>query len=221
MDDFTELLREGKWAILREIALEPSSATEIAESLKTSTSNITQQLKILEAYKFVTKEKNKEKNIGKPKIIYSLNQESAYVAVLSNGMAEKSNIKLDGFNKSLFSIIMLAPDDAFFILKFMFKNEELLKKCKGIAYLRSTREAVELFLLTDHVDEIRSKFSNLFIEDINGKTKKIINWTHSEFEIKDGLNRKDKYFMDMLKNIRVIHDPHQILINSIEYRSSL
>jgi hypothetical protein len=79
--------------------------------------------------------------------------------------------------------------------------------------LKSSKESIELFLITDHLDEIRSKFSNVFIEDYHGKTKKIINWSHNEFEINDGLHRKDKYFMDMIHNIRIIHDPSSILAN--------
>jgi len=74
------------------------------------------------------------------------------------------------------------------------------------------KRSIELFLITDHVDEIRSKFSNIFIEDHGGKTKKIINWTHNEFELNDGLNRKDRYYMDMLKNVSILYDPQGILL---------
>lgn len=97
------------------------------------------------------------------------------------------------------------------MLKFSFKYEDILKKCKAIGVIKSTKDSIELFLVTDNVDEIRARFSNIFIEDNNGKTKKIINWTHNEFEINDGLNRKDRYFMDMLKNVQIIYDQQSVL----------
>jgi hypothetical protein len=108
-----------------------------------------------------------------------------------------------------------------FMLKFAFKYEEVLKKCKAIGFLKSTKDSIELFLITDHLDEIRAKFSNIFIDDHHGKIKKIINWSHNEFEINDGLNRKDRYFMDMIRNVQIIHDPNDILAHVKEVRENL
>jgi DNA-binding HxlR family transcriptional regulator len=213
IDEFTpEIFLSNKWNILKEIAKEPQSPSDLALKTGTSLSNITQQLKLLEAYKIVKKEKSDEKNTGKPRTIYYLNGDVAYSIVLKEGKAERKAFEITENNQMFFNILFsMNPDDLMYILKFSFKYEEVLKKCKSIGFLKSTRDSIELFLITDHLDEIRSKFSNIFIEDLNGKTKKIINWSHNEFEINDGLNRKDKYFVDMIKNTQIIHDQNNVL----------
>lgn len=215
-----EMLSNNKWQLIKEIAEKSQSPTELAERTETSISNVTQQLKLLEAYGIVRKEKSQEKNsIGKPKAIYSLNHEFVYATLLAHGKAEKKYFKLEGFGKVIFNLLfLLNTDDVFYIIKFMIKNEELLKKCKAIGILRSSKESIELFLITDNMDEIRAKFSNMFIEDLNGHTKKIINWTHNEYEISEGLNKKDKYYLDMLRNSQVLYDPHEILSGYKERR---
>lgn len=208
-----ELLANNKWQLLKEIASESQSPTELAEKTKTSISNVTQQLKLLEAYALVRREKEQEKNsIGKPKTIYTLNHEFVHATLLKHGKAEKKLFKIEGFGRMLFNMLFLtSTEDAFFILKFIIKHEELSKKCKAIGLIRTGKETIELFLITDHVDEIRAKLSNMFIEDLSGHTKKIINWSHNDYEISEGLNKKDRYYLDMLRNSQIIYDPHDVL----------
>jgi hypothetical protein len=207
-----EIILNNKWNILKEIAKSPKSPSDLALQTNTSLSNIIQQLKLLEAYKIVRKVKSEEKNSGKPKTIYHINMETAYASLLKEGKAERKIFYIDNSNKMFFNILFsVNTEDLMFMLKFCFKYEEVLKKCKAIGFLKSTKDSIELFLITDYLDEIRSKFSNIFIEDYNGRTKKIINWSHNEFEINDGLSRKDKYFIDMIKNAQIVHDPIDIL----------
>jgi len=222
-DEFNpEILSNNRWIILKEIAEGPQSPSDLALKTNTSLSNITQHLKLLEAYKIVRKDKSEEKNTGKPRAIYSLNVELAYALVLKEGKAERKVFNIDSNNNMFFDVLFgMNPEDLMFMLKFIFKYEEVLKKCKSIGFIKSSKDSIELFLITDHLDEIRSKFSNIFIDDYHGKTKKIINWSHNEFEINDGLHRKDKYFMDMIKNVQVIHDSYNILSHIKEVRENI
>lgn len=217
-----EIILNNKWIILKEIAQAPQSPSDLALKLNTSLSNITQQLKLLEAYKLVRKEKSEKKQAGKPRTIYHINTEVAYATILMENKAERKIFPIDNNNRMFFNIVFsLNPDDLIYILKFTFKYDDVLKKCKAIGFLKSTKDSIELFLITDHLEEIRSKFSNIFIEDQNEKTKKIINWSHNEFEINEGLNRKDKYYMDMLKNVQILNDPEKILTVIKEKRDKL
>lgn len=221
-DEFNpEILSNNRWVILKEIAESPQSPSDLALKTNTSLSNITQHLKLLEAYKIVRKDKSEEKNTGKPRTIYSLNVELAYALVLKEGKAERRVFNIDSNNNMFFNVLFsINHEDLMFMLKFIFKYEEILKKCKAIGFLKSSKDSIELFLITDHIDEIRSKFSNIFVDDYHGKAKKIINWSHNEFEINEGLHRKDKYFMDMINNVQVIHDPHNILSHIKEVREN-
>jgi DNA-binding MarR family transcriptional regulator len=65
----TEIFLNNKWIILKEIAESPQSPSDLALKTNTSLSNITQQLKLLEAYQIVRREKSEEKNTGKPRTI--------------------------------------------------------------------------------------------------------------------------------------------------------
>jgi hypothetical protein len=211
-----DIFSGNKWELLKEVSYKPVSPTELAITTKTSLSNIIQQLKLLEAYNLVRKEKSTEKSSGgKPKTMYSLSNEFVFAAIVKQGLVEKKFYKIEGMSKVFFNILFIAGiEDLFFIMKFSMKHEDLLfKKCKAIGFIKSTKETIELFLVTDNLDEIRSKFSNVFIEDA-GKTKKIINWSHNEHEIADGISRKDKYYLDMMKTIQIIHDPYDILENA-------
>lgn len=217
-----EVFTNNRWTLLKEIAEKKQCPTDLAERTNTSLSNVSQQLKLLEAYNLVKKEKSQERNTGKPKTIYSIDNEFVYGIMLRDGKCEKRNFRIDDLNITLANIIFtLNPEDIFFMLKFSFKYEDILKKCKSIGFIKTSKESIELFLITDHVDEIRSKFSNIFIEDGHGKTKKIVNWTHNEFEINDGIGRRDRYFMDMLKNAQIIHDSQGILQKFKQKRDSV
>jgi hypothetical protein len=217
-----EIILNNKWNILKEIAEMQQSPSSLALKLNTSLSNITQQLKLLEAYSLIRKEKSEKKHTGKPRTIYSINTQVVYATILKEGQAERKIFKIDNSNNMFFNILFsLNSEDLMYILKFKFKYDDILRKCKAIGFLKSTKDSIELFLITDHLEEIRSKFSNIFIEDQNDKTKKIINWSHNEFEINEGLNNKDKYYMDMIKNVQIIHDPNQILSSIKENRNKI
>lgn len=211
----------NKWNILKEIAKKEQSPLELSKKLQTSISNIIQQLKVLEAYNIIGKKRSNEKNIGKPKTIYYIKEESAFVILLKNNNPEKKIFKIEGFNNILYTILFLSPDDTFYIIKFLLKYDDLIKKCKAIGLIKTTKETIELMIITDYVDEIRAKFSNLFIEDIYGKTKKIINWTHNETEITEGINKKEKYFLELLNNTRPIYDENKLLEKYIEWRKKI
>ncbi|MGV8150272.1 MAG: ArsR/SmtB family transcription factor [Candidatus Woesearchaeota archaeon] len=212
MQEIPEIFSPNKWPILKALAEKERSATELSEMLETSISNVTQQLKLLEAYSLVTKKKSEQQSIGKPRTIYTLKEEFVYAAILKKGYATKKIFKLEGFSKLIYNLLFIVgPEDSIYVLRFMLKNEEILKKCKALGFIKSTKETVELFILTDHVDEIRARFSNQFIEDMAGKTKKIINWTHNEWEMIEGFKRKEKYFLDMAEVVEIIYDTNNAL----------
>jgi DNA-binding Lrp family transcriptional regulator len=219
----TEIFHKNKWDILQEIAKKPQSATELSETLGTSISNLTQQLKLLEAYGVIKKIAGKEESsVGKPRTIYSLGADMAYNIILMDKKAEIKQMATDEYGRLLINMLScLSPEDIFYLLKFKIKYEDVFKKCKAIGVLKTTKDAIELLLITDSLDEIRSKFSNIFIENFHGKTKKIINWTHSEYEIDEGLKRKDKYFIDMLKNCQTVFDPQNILDREKQKREEI
>ncbi len=93
------LFSSTKWEILSLIAKQPKSPLEIAEILNTSMANISQQLRLLEFAGLVKSERVPNREKGKPRKLYSLINEVAYLVVLSKGRQEKKLIPLTESSK--------------------------------------------------------------------------------------------------------------------------
>ena len=208
--EFEDLLTKSKWSILKELAKGEKSAVEIAQKTNQSIANITQQLRLLEAYNLVKKTKHeKKKKPGKPRIPYTLNQELVMTSMLKPGIAEKKILKLreaDDCHKCLLNIFFtLNPEDHYHLIKFIC-DTEMLKKADTIAYLKADEKEIEIMIITEHIKEVRENYSNMSITGLNGKTKKIISWSHNKKEMDEGLARKEEYFINLIKNSKELLD---------------
>ncbi len=105
--DFDSFLTSPRWEILVIIAEKPSSPVEIAEKLNTTVSYISQQLKLLDAAGIVKKEKTGAVERGKPRALFSISEEFAYLTLLSEGLANKNLLKLDYHHKDILKIWMI------------------------------------------------------------------------------------------------------------------
>ncbi|HJX05355.1 MAG TPA: hypothetical protein VJ461_01455 [Candidatus Nanoarchaeia archaeon] len=209
--EFEDLFAKSRWGILKELAKGEKSAVEIAKKTGQSIANTTQQLALLEAYEIVKKVKlEKQKKPGKPKTPYALNQEILAFSFLKPGLAEKSVIKLretDMFPKFVLNAYFtLSEENHYPIVKYVCESD-LLKKADSIAFLRSNEKEIELFIITEQqLHDFREKYSNFHITDLDGKTKKIISWSHNRKEVEEGLEKKDEYFVNLVKNTKELID---------------
>nr|MCK4930198.1 winged helix-turn-helix transcriptional regulator [Nanoarchaeota archaeon] len=208
--EFEDLLTKSKWSILKELAKGEKSAVEIAKKTNQSIANVTQQLQLLEAYNLVKKAKQvKEKKAGKPRTPYVLSQEIVLASMLKPGVADKKLLKLkelDECHRFLLNIFfILNPEDHYYLIKFACITD-IIKKADTIAYLNSDDKEIEIMIITEHTCEVREKYSNMNITGLDGKTKKIISWTHNKKEIEEGLERKEDYFINLVKNSRELID---------------
>jgi hypothetical protein len=60
-------------------------------------------------------------------------------------------------------------------------------------------------VLTESLADFREEKSKISIE-ISGKTKHIRFWSHTSLEFKEGLMRKEKYFIDHKNNATLIFE---------------
>jgi hypothetical protein len=209
--EFEDLFTKSRWNILKELAKGEKSAVEIAKKTGQSIANTTQQLALLEAYELVKKVKlEKQKKPGKPRTPYALNQEIFVFSFLKPGLAEKSVIRLretDLFSKFVLNACFtLTEDNHYPIIKYVCESD-LLKKADSIAFLKSNEKEIELFIITEQqLHDFREKYSNLNIADLDGKTKKIISWSHNRKEVEEGLAKKEEYFVTLVKNSKELID---------------
>ena len=217
--DISDLLTKSKWSILKELAKGDKSAVEIAKKTNQSIANVTQQLIILEAYELVKKLKQekpeKQKRPGKPKTPYALNQELFAFCFLKPGLAEKSVIKLkeaDMFPKFVLNAyFILKEEDQYPVVKYVCESE-ILKKADTIAFLQSNEKEIELFIITEQqLHDFREKFSNFHVTGLDGKTKKIISWSHNKKEVEEGLEKKEDYYVNLVKNSKELIDKKEYL----------
>lgn len=98
------LFMEQRWAILRHLADGKLSPLQLANATKTSIANMSQQLRLLEMSDIVKKEKIPNRDKGKPRTLFSLSNEYAYVVSLMDNFVEKKLLTLEDSKKALLRI---------------------------------------------------------------------------------------------------------------------
>lgn len=88
--ELDSFLASPRWEILKIISEKPSSPIEIAKKTKTTVSFISQQLKLLEAARIVSKEKTGAFEKGKPRNLFSISKDVVYLTMLTKGFGEKN-----------------------------------------------------------------------------------------------------------------------------------
>jgi hypothetical protein len=204
--EYETLLNNARWEIIRSISKGKASATELAKSTRSSLPNVSQQMKLLEAYDLVEYLKDQRKGQGKPRQIFQLKREFCHITFARQGFAEKRFFNPDAYHTMLLNILFLPNMQDHVYLHKMLLNDEILQNC-AVAFLKSNEAEIELLLLTENLDLIRSKYSNTFVE-ANGRVRKVIAWSHNHHELQDGLNRNDPYYINLLMhNPVILHDP--------------
>lgn len=120
------LFTSTKWEILQALARRPQSPLQIADMLGTSIANISMQIRLLEASGLVVKERTGESEAGKPRFLYSLRQEFAYVVLASHNGAFKFKAVTDTFSRTSLAVMQLPIWMRGFVLKMFMQEEELL-----------------------------------------------------------------------------------------------
>ncbi len=198
-----ELLLHTRWDILNQIARGKRTTVEISRGAKTSLPNVSQQLRLLEAHNLVEQTKERGQGPGKPRQIYTLKKPICHMTLLADGLGEQLFFTMNEMQQALLRVFLLPPDEQPFVVHIISTNNELLDAC-SIAYVRST-DAIELLLLTEDVEGVRKKYSNI-ISTVRNKSRKIVSWTHSVGELREGLARGEEYFHHLMRH-KVLHDP--------------
>jgi hypothetical protein len=203
---FEHVFNSSKWAILETLAQGDFSSTEIAALTKTSMPNVSQQAKLLEAYDLIRTRREEKTGPGKPRVIYGLNKNLAHIAIARRGFAGKKTLALDVHHNAVLNVFFLErAEDHYFLLKFLWQNEELLRDCLGIAVAESRGDEIHLLVLAadESLERLRKKFSKAIVSS-GEKQRSIIAWTHTAKELRDGLARDDAYFKNLCKKPHIL-----------------
>lgn len=193
------LLRNARWDMVQQVAEGPLTAAEIARGAETSLPNVSQQLRLLEAYDIVSA-------AGKPRKRYSLKRGVCHLTLAEDGFAHKKFFQPSRHQQFLLRTFFLPEEEQLFLLKGLLERDEILERC-SVALVKNATDSIELLFVTEDVEDIRGKYSNFSVE-YDGKKKQVVAWTHNPLEINEGLERKDKHFEHLMRSPRILHDPN-------------
>lgn len=213
MPDFDDSQITGtKWEILKELSLHPLSPKQLAENMNTTIANMSQQLKLLEAYGYV-KSKRVDKGVGGRakndgnRIIYYLSKNTSIITIIGQHITAKKEIKLTPYNLLIFNTIMAdLKEEGLCILKFCLVHENLLNVMDALLYIKHENAELHLLVITENPGSFRNEKSSIQIEcPLTGK-KTIKFWSHTIEEFKAGLSNKEKYFLEQHKNSVLLYE---------------
>ena len=118
--ELDSFLSSPRWDMLKIIISKPSSPMEIAQELQTTTSFVSQQLKLLEAASLVKKQKTGAFERGKPRTLFSISEESIYIIPLAKNSPDKKLIPLSKENKVIINIWCLENKNIQIVLQKLF-----------------------------------------------------------------------------------------------------
>jgi DNA-binding transcriptional ArsR family regulator len=193
--ELDSFLVEKRWEILRILSKSPTSPIELAEILETTVSYVSQQLKLLEAMGLVRKTRTGAVEKGKPRSVYSLSQEFAYITLLSYNNSSKKRITLTSHHKAILNIWLL--DDVtlhFPIEKLFFKLENFLGEIDGVFIEQGF---VPKVLIISESKTLKTK--------VDSAVKAIDKKISYSFISKSGLSHLPS------ESLLVLHDPNNIL----------
>lgn len=96
-----------KWEILETLSHGKKSPLEISKETNSSVSNISQALRFLELANLIKSERITNRDKGKPRVLYSLAQDTAYIIVTAEGLVKKEQINIDDRKKAFLRIWLL------------------------------------------------------------------------------------------------------------------
>jgi predicted transcriptional regulator len=191
------LFTDQKWNILKNLSNEKFSPLQLATKSHTTIANISQQLRLLEAAHLVQKEKIPNRERGKPRTLFSLTDDYAYLISTMEDFAEKRLLKLTEHHKAILKIWYLdEPELHYHLEKLYWKLEWHLNQIEGIVITRNG--ATEVIIVSDKMSK---KIEN--VEISKERTIKVSTVNSKEFV------RKLKKAEEML----VLYDPSSKIIN--------
>ena len=195
--EFDSLFSNSKWDIIKSLSKEKFSPLELAQKSNTTIANVSQQLRLLEASGILKKEKVPNRDKGKPRTLYSISNNYAYLVSATDDFADKRLLELTDYHKIIMRIWFLEDKSLHYYLeKFYWKVEPYLGKMRAIA-VSSKNEKIEVIMITHHQDELKKKIGSITIENNKGESKEFVMKFYTDEQLKKL----------SLENTNVLYDP--------------
>lgn len=243
MKDFIEDLQGMRWDIIREVALNNSSPKSVASKLGITLASASQQLRYLEALGYLKRQrvdKGKGGRSGRQdssRVMYSVSRRMLSLASIQQGSAIRGEIKPTTYNQFLVNVMVSeSRQEAPFIIKFYHEREDLINHAEGMFLIRTGESPsapkgseadkaqssdkahqsdIHFLVITDNLTLFRQQTSSVEVT-FGGETRRIRFWSHTFNEVKQGVLRKEQYFLNQVQNsVPLIEKKAGILVDLI------
>ena len=197
------MFSEQKWNILKCLSEGKYSPIQLAEKLNTTMANISQQLRLLEAANLVKKEKIKNRDKGKPRSLFSLSDDYAYLVPTMSNFTDKKLLRVKDHHRIILKIWFLEnPELHSHIEQVYWKIEPHLSQIQAIAINQVSKEVILISNKPDVIEKAvsKSKAINVKIFSSEGAAKAL---------------QLSKEPFSSLSELSVIYDPNNILSKNV------
>ncbi|MCP3686327.1 MAG: winged helix-turn-helix transcriptional regulator [bacterium] len=207
--DTEALFTEQRWNILRSLSEQSYSPLQLAGMLNTTMANISQQLRLLEAANIVKKHKIPNRDRGKPRSMFSLANDHAYLISAMNGFADKRLLQMSEYHEIILRIWFIDnPEWHYYVEKFYWKIEPYMDQIQGFAAI--SNGSVELVLVSEKPRELEKKICSQTIRKPGGESKEIkVKVLAREEAVKFAKQHKAPFTAGKLT---ILHDPESIFL---------
>ncbi|MEA2036794.1 MAG: hypothetical protein U9O94_04760 [Nanoarchaeota archaeon] len=195
---------DSKWGIIKDLSEQKLSPLQLANKYDTTMGNVGHQLRLLEAYGLIKKEKVSNREKGKPRTLFSLAYDCAYLVSATKGFADRKLLKLSDYHDTILK--MWFVDDSrihYYLEKFYWKIEDHIEDINGMAIIKYSDSDVDVVILTDAKKELKEKIGKEMV--IGNKNKEGVRF-NIQFLSKDQLKS-----LDLVKDLHIIYDPNNVL----------
>jgi DNA-binding HxlR family transcriptional regulator len=209
--DIGTLFTEQRWNILRNLSIEKSCPLDLSKKTNTTMANISQQLRLLEASNLVKKEKISNRDKGKPRTLFSLSDDYAYIISTMKGFADKKLKKLDKFHQILFRTWFIdSPELEYLSKKFAWSIENAVEDIDFIA-LRDFGYNVRVLIASKNISSVEKKLKGSVLLKHNNVSKEF-KVDFASFDSLEKLAKQGKGIFSSLKEIHALYDPSMLTI---------
>ena len=175
--EIATLFTEQKWNILKLLSMNGLSPLQLAEKSNTSIANISQQLRLLEAADLVKKEKIKNRDKGKPRSLFTLSEDYAFVASAMDGFADKKLLVATDYHNALIRILFLDNSNLqYYLSKLYWKIEDHLKDIDSMLLPResiSSEGDIQLLIVSKKGKDLEKRINIITLKNPEGVTRNI------------------------------------------------
>ena len=192
------MFSEQKWNILKCLSDGKFSPIQLAEKLNTTMANISQQLRLLEAANLVKKEKIKNRDKGKPRSLFSLSDDYAYLIPTMHKFTAKKLLRVKDHHRIILKIWFLENQELHSYIEELYcKIEPHLSQIQAMAVNQSSKEVILISNKSDAIEKAVSK-------------SKAINVKMFSTEEAAKASQSSKWPFSSLSELSVIYDSNNI-----------